>query len=601
VPPKRSPQLEGISKKKNIKKIWRDFQWPFIGGTALVTLMLGFIGFSKYFSALGQQRPFSNILYLTIQLFVLESGSIPGAVSWELDLARFLAPLIAASAAVKGIALIFKEQLQMIKVRFISKHTIVCGLGEKGARLVRQFRQRNGRVVVIEKDGKNEFIDEERDLGAIILIGDASDPEMLRRARCQRAKFLISVCGSDGVNAEVAVNARAGVPANRDTALTCSVHIVDPRLCNLLREKEMEAPPADGFRLEYFNVFDAGARIWLNEHLPFSQMRTQGPRRAHLLLIGVGGFGESLLLQAVRRWDASPHEPGEKLGLTIVDRQAELKKEYLCLQYPRLEESCDLAALQMDVASAQFERAEFLKGNDGRGDITAVFVCLDNDSLGLSVALSLRRHPRRSKLPIVVRMSHEKGLSTLLKEDDPCGEDRVCLHSFDLLDRVCLADLALGGTKEFLAQAIHEDDILEQRKIGQTPETNPSLVPWEDLPEILKESNRSQADHIGTKLRAVGCGIEISTDWREPPIEFLAAEIEIMARLEHDRWLQERRRGGWRSGPKNVEKRRSPDLVPWDELSEESRERDRAFVRDLPRFLAGIGFKIRRIKRVQPE
>ena len=592
--------MAGVSRKRTIKKIWRGLQWPVLGGAALAILILGFIGFSEYFVALGQKRPFSNLFYLAIQLFVLESGSVPGAVPWELDIARFLAPLIAASAAVKGFTLIFREQLRLLRLRFFAKHTVICGLGRKGLRLARQFRHRNDRVVVIERSAANEFIDQAIDFGAIVLIGDAADLETLRRARCHRAARLITVCGSDGINVEVAVHARRLVPASRDTVLTCGVHIVDPELCNLLAEKELAARSADAFRLEFFNIFDVGARIWLKEHPPFSPDGHDPSFRPHLLVVGVGGLGESLLVQAARTWDASRHTAGERLSLTIVDRLAESKLDCLSLRYPSLEKACDLKALQMDIAAPQFERADFLFGNDGRGDVTSIFICLDNDPLGFSAALSLRRHLRSSRVSIVIRTSHEDGLSHLLPEDAGADPDQVALHAFSLLDRVCLSDLALGGTNERLAQAIHDDYVLEQRKIGQTIETNPSMVPWEDLPEALKESNRSQADHIGTKLRAVGCGIEVSTDWREPPIAFSEAEIEQMARMEHDRWLRERRKGGWRPGPKGIEARKTPYLVPWEELTEDIKDRDRAFIRQLPGFLAGAGFKICRLRPTSP-
>mgnify|MGYP001484252851 CR=1 FL=1 len=126
------------------------------------------------------------------------------------------------------------------------------------------------------------------------------------------------------------------------------------------------------------------------------------------------------------------------------------------------------------------------------------------------------------------------------------------------------------------------------------------MVPWEGLPETLKESNRSQADHIGTKLGAVGCGIEIATDWQEPLFAFSDAEIERMARMEHDRWVRERGRGGWGSGSKDIGERRTPNLVPWEELTEDLRDRDRAFIRGLPSFLAGAGFKICRVRPPSP-
>jgi len=593
--------LVEMSRNKPIIKIWRDVQWPILGGAALATLILGFIGFSEYFVELGQGRPFSNLAYLSIQLFVLESGSVPGPVPWELDLARFLAPLIAASAAVKGLALIFREQLQLFRLRFYTKHTVICGLGGKGIRLVRQFRRRNEHVVVIEKNAENGFLDQAKNLGAIILIGDAADPEMLRRARCHRAARLISVCGRDGINAEVAVHARRLVPPIRNGALTCGVHIVDPRLCNLLAEQEIEAGSADSFRLEFFNIFDAGARLWLYEHPPFNREGSDDPSRPHILVVGIGDLGERLVVQAARTWDTSRRSPGERLSLTIVDRLAESKADSLSLRYPSLEKSCDLRALQMEIASPPFERADFLFGNNGRGDVTSIHICIDNDSLGLSAALSLGRHLRCSRVPIVIRTSHENGLADLLKEDAGCGADQAAIHSIDILDRVCLADLALGGTNERLAQAIHEDYILQQRRIDQTMETNPSMVSWENLAETLKESNRSQSDHIGAKLKAVGYGIVVATDWREPLVAFSLEEIDLMARMEHDRWLRERRRGGWRPGSKNIRERTTPYLVPWEELTEEIRERDRAFVRGLPRFLAGVGFKVCRVGKARPE
>jgi hypothetical protein len=587
-----------MSMKTSLKKIWRDLQWPFLGGAALAALALGFVGFSKYFVALGQKRPISNLVYLAIQLFVLESGSVPGPVPWELDTARFLAPLVAGSAAVKGLALVFREQLQLLRLRLSAKHTVICGLGRKGLRLLREYRLRNDRVVVIEKDARNEYLDHARGLGSIVLIGDAADPEMLRRARCPKAARLISVCGSDGINAEVALQARRLLPATRKTALSCGVHIVDPRLCRLLAGQQIEARLTEAFRLEFFNTFEVGARSWLDEHPPFSREGGDALSRPHLLVVGVGGLGESLIVQAARAWDLSPRKSGERLGLTIVDRLAESKRDHLFLRYPSLERSCDLTALPMDIESPQFEQADFLFGDGGKSDVTSISICLGNDSLGLSAALSLRRRLKDPRVSIVVQSTHEDGLPKLLQEDPELSPHQAAIHSFDLLGRVCLIDLALGGAKESLARAIHQDYVREQQKIGQSPGTNPAVVSWEDLPETLKESNRSQADHIGTKLRAIRCAIEVATDWREAPITFSDAEIELMARMEHDRWVRERRRGGWRSGPKDIKDRKTPYLVPWEELSEDLRERDRAFVRDLPGFLAGAGFRIFRARPI---
>jgi hypothetical protein len=68
--------------------------------------------------------------------------------------------------------------------------------------------------------------------------------------------------------------------------------------------------------------------------------------------------------------------------------------------------------------------------------------------------------------------------------------------------------------------------------------------------------------------------------------------------MEHERWVDERRRNGWTYAPgtKNVDKKTSPYMVPWEELREEIKEWDRVTVRGLPAFLAKADFQIVRLR-----
>ena len=61
-------------------------------------------------------------------------------------------------------------------------------------------------------------------------------------------------------------------------------------------------------------------------------------------------------------------------------------------------------------------------------------------------------------------------------------------------------------------------------------------MPWAMLPEEIKDANRHQADHIPVKLRAVGCATRPVQDAQARPFEFTTAQVELMARMEHDRW-----------------------------------------------------------------
>ena len=146
---------------------------------------------------------------------------------------------------------------------------------------------------------------------------------------------------------------------------------------------------------------------------------------------------------------------------------------------------------------------------------------------------------------------------------------------------------------EVLAPAIHEEYVRLERERGATADSNPSMVGWDELPETLKRSNREQARDITVKLAAVGCGIEPLADRAPKPFSFSTEELEVLSRMEHDRWWRDREADGWTFAPvKDAERKTSPHLVPWEELSEEIREYDRDTVRGLPALLGAAGLRI---------
>lgn len=74
---------------------------------------------------------------------------------------------------------------------------------------------------------------------------------------------------------------------------------------------------------------------------------------------------------------------------------------------------------------------------------------------------------------------------------------------------------------------------------------------------------------------------------------FTASEVECLAILEHRRWLRERQRAGWRYGTaKDVERRRSPYMVPWEELPDRAKEWNRSAVRSIPSLLASVNLAV---------
>jgi ppGpp synthetase/RelA/SpoT-type nucleotidyltranferase len=151
------------------------------------------------------------------------------------------------------------------------------------------------------------------------------------------------------------------------------------------------------------------------------------------------------------------------------------------------------------------------------------------------------------------------------------------------------------ATIETVARATHE---LYRERIAVGTSTDPSLQPWAQLPETLRDANRDQARHHAELLELVGCTLVPVADRPVALMTFSDDEVERMAIAEHGRWTADRLLDGWRWGPdRDVERRTSPYLVPWDQLSEEVREIDRTFVRQLPSIVAEVDLEVRRERR----
>ena len=108
---------------------------------------------------------------------------------------------------------------------------------------------------------------------------------------------------------------------------------------------------------------------------------------------------------------------------------------------------------------------------------------------------------RRFNVPVVVRMNREAGLASLLRAVGPRADQRRLAH----LQGVQPARTGIAAR----VRPARDERIARPRAAPGLPgaasaTTIAAAVPWDDLPLDLKESNRTQADHIATKLEAIG-------------------------------------------------------------------------------------------------
>ena len=568
--------------------MWRGRRWQLIGIGALAAFVLGFVGYWD-----NQSDEWHVVMYESLQLFALESNTQADANVY-LTIARVLAPIVAGVAVVQAAAGIFREQAQLLGLRFFHRDLrVIVGLGSIGFRLATTMHEAGARIAAVERDLTNASIAGCRERGIPVIKGDATDASILRRTHLSRASDVFVTCGDDGVNLDVARAATRAVFERR--TLCVHVHLRDLALWRLLQAQVLSAATPFPFRLEFFNVLEAGARVLLEEHPALPDGGSTGSRRPHVLFVGLDEVGEFAVLQIAGRWRNLDPGPGEALRISVVGPGAHGQLRELLERYPELENICDLVAESVAVGAARFQRGEMQCLRAPGTPVTAVYVCLATETDGLTAALALRGLPALSGVPLVVVLfDEEAGIAGLID----AGSGRLGdVAEFGILTRALVADVALG-THEILARLQHDEYVRGERKRGAMVETNPSMAPWADLPESLRDSNRAFADGIGAKLAEYGCALvpaPLALANGAEPI-FTPDEVEELARQEHDRWMNDLEAVGWRptDGPKDPGRKLHPMLVDWEELGEVDKDRDRESITALPAMLARAGFAIHR-------
>ena len=93
--------------RKHLQNIWHNIQWPLIAALGLIALALGFIGFEKHYEVQGITHSSLDIFYVSIKLFMLSAPIDTGPMPIELELSRFLAPIVFFYTAISALIVIF--------------------------------------------------------------------------------------------------------------------------------------------------------------------------------------------------------------------------------------------------------------------------------------------------------------------------------------------------------------------------------------------------------------------------------------------------------------------------------------------------------------
>jgi hypothetical protein len=560
---------------------------------SLAVLALALVGEYRYDPAAFRAEPLEQ-LYRGIQVFTMEMDwATRRPLPWELELARFLAPMVTFVSLVlvfvRGAWLGIVHAL----LRFRRDHVVVVGLNGLGLHFARSCRAAGLQAVAIERNDANPNVETCRREGTPVVVGDALDERILRRAGVGWASDLVTFVDDDGVNVELTLRAKSltRALAGDRPPLRVRCHLGNVALSDRLEEYPKFFLDPHLAEISFFNVHTLAARTLLREHPPEVYADALRCGEVHVAVLGATALAEQIVLQVAR---TAHFANGALPRISLCAEDSEATRARLAQLHPGVD-----GAAQLDFVSMRLTPDALAGGRSPLPIVaaTAYVICLDDESAALSLALGVRRATllgRGLNAPVMVAMAKSDGLARLLESKLGVPEIPDGLYPFGMLDETVSAATIIDERLDRLAQAIHED-YLEgvARRGGLTGK--PSHQSWSSLREVYRRANRLSADHLDAKLRAVGCRESMPVAG-EPALAFSADEIERLARMERSRFVAVRRSTGWTSGAVRSDFARiETNLDPWEKLDADRRGYDLRGAEDIPQLLARrIGRRVRR-------
>jgi len=521
----------------------------------------------------GLGHAWTDILFTDLQLFVLQAPlNGPGPFTVSLQIARFLAPGTTILAAVEALRVLLSEQLRSWKAAGASGHPIVTGDGPAALELSRRLRGSNRKVVLV---CTTEAAAAQARLYRVLDVpGDPTDAATLRAAGLRRANEVYACTDHSTTNAATALRALE-ISQQRRRPLAAYAQVRDPEICAALRARRIGAEGDPRFRLDFFSIEEVAAKELLDQHpLPDADNIA-----ARVVIVGFGWLGRAVLREIARR-----RKPGGPQVTVLIQDDNRQDACSFATRFIAVRENC--------IVKVEDRTAPVALADDAP---TLLLICLSDNEEALSAGLAAAHSVADRSDQVVICLGEPTPFDSVLDGEKALLDDvEGRLTVFDVVEEACVPGRISADINDRLARAIHYGYLETCAGLGDSPERNMSMVPWEELPDQLRQSNFAQASHLGAKLSRIHCVI---TPESEPPHDFTFtdAEIQLLAEMEHERWVLERQAAGYQYGP-DRDARHHPDLLGWDQLSERTRDIDRDAVRRIPAILEQAGFQILRLR-----
>ncbi|PJX20510.1 hypothetical protein CAP48_19115 [Advenella sp. S44] len=548
-----------------------------LGGLAVIVLTWS--GLGQHYPQINEWLYLPERLYRTLRTLMgsdpVSSSLPPENLPWQLTLVKIVVTLALLAGMYRIAQKLFVEYYTQFRLLFKRNQILVIGINQKGQALLGDLKRTHDTTgVAIELNEDHSNAGALRRDGHLVYFGDGTQRAVLQDAGIRSARFMICFLNKEQTTINV-VRALHQITQKHPEKyqVRCFLHIGNAKVSAMLQQSDyFEDEKKNGIDLRFFNHHQMIARQFFSRlAYEYAQPMRDPDTVFRLIIFGTGDTAKALLVQALQVMHTiNPASP----DIIVYGADAERTGRQLAAEYPG-------AAMVSSIKYMTFDGAydhilnEFVIDPPDRL-IPIVIVAFDDDSANLKLSLEILHATPAAAFRVFALNYHNDGLNALLRSRQ---RKLNRLTFFGSLESVCQVELITQERLDITARSIHEDYLQQLAPPqGSVSESEAYKQSWDHLNEEARNANRAQADHIAYKLAM--CGNLAVTQERgaglQETLSLTDDQVQMLAQVEHRRWMAQRYLAGWRYGAQRDDRRRlHPSLVDWAMLSDAEKQKDR--------------------------
>ena len=499
----------------------------------------------------------------------------------------------------------------------MSNHTVVCGFGWQGRAYVRSLHSRNMPVVAVEvaaDEMAKQLCDKKR---AILIYGNADDPEVLRSTGIEKAKDVFICTGSQDQNLSIAKTVAEVMQKmpKRDNPLQVHVSLGELPIDDSDTD-QLFFPLLQSGDNCHFDLYDPDRRMarcfyyrhkvyqWADEQYEnrrWIEVNTlvRDPAkdasessagnsddidqsyRVHLVFLGYTRLVGELILQYARIWPSVNQLPPYFTVICENSSEADAFVSRYRWLAPELdiENSDNLKPGTVFVhnreAHTHLLDEALMKEVEDRALVTSV-VCSNTDiDTGIQHAGYCKVLANQFDLwqvPVFADLEKREGTDGLLEIGESLSFASERIIPFGSALHYC--DTGLLSYADKLAREIHHAYVVSNESKDVHGNILPAYRDWAQLDQRYQRSNYRAAD--AALLKLYSSGLRWNSVTPGALIGGFNDTDEILSENEHRSWVHEKLLDHWSHGENRDEQRRlHPNIDTWKALDPETKNKDK--------------------------